>query len=68
MVEPRLTPQSELILQKLQQEGHFTAEERERIMKALKVFESFGIVAKFIVQLASLITAAGIILSMWYKR
>lgn len=37
-------------------------------MKALKVFESFGIVAKFIVQLASLITAMGIVLSYWYKR
>lgn len=68
MTEPRLTPQSELILKKLRAEGRFTHEEKVRIMKALQFFESFGFVAKFVIQLASLLTAIGVVLSVWYKR
>lgn len=68
MEEPKLTPQSELILAKLQQEGNFTLEERDRIRRALRVFESFGVVATFVVQLASLITAMGIIFTLWDRR
>lgn len=71
MTEPKLTPQSELILKKLQAEEsqeRFTHEERVRIMKALQFFESFGLVAKFVIQLASLLTAIGVVLSVWYRR
>jgi len=71
MTEPKLTPQSELILKKLRAEEaqeRFTHDEQLRIMKALQFFESFGFVAKFVIQLASLITAVGVVLSFWYRR
>ena len=71
MAEPRLTPQSELILTKLRNEeaqGRFTHDEMLRIRKALQFFESFGIIAGFVIKVASLVTALGLLFSMWVKR
>jgi hypothetical protein len=71
MAEPKLTPQSELILKKLRAEetqGWFTHDERLRIMKALQFFESFGVFANFVIKVASLLIAIGIVDSFWEKR
>lgn len=63
-MEPKLTKQSELILEKIQKEvdkKFFTEAEMEKIRKGLAVGESVGILYRFILVLGA---AAGAVLTV----